>query len=245
MAKACTIFPTEDGGGCWAGAQPPASLRLFGTSSPPPTGSLGRPHPQISCIARQVDFCPASSTMTSRSSPDISSIVRPDNSSIAGNGSKQNEQRQYQRAYKACTGCRKRKAKCELVAGTTGPPCVKCRRELRECIFTAERAWAKRQKGNTPPTQNASSSTPPTNRDYASNSRGLSHVAQEQSHRPSGQQAFQGAIRTQLENVEVSPPSQTPSQVRGLRLRHGSLMIGNSIINLCSGRSILIVFLVL
>jgi len=51
-----------------------------------------------------------------------------------------------QRAYKACIPCRTRKAKCDL-AGNDRPPCVRCRREMRECVFSSERAWnSKRQK---------------------------------------------------------------------------------------------------
>ena len=49
------------------------------------------------------------------------------------------KEREYQRAYKACMACRKRKAKCDL--GSSGqPPCARCRREHRECIFPAERS---------------------------------------------------------------------------------------------------------
>src|SRR5438552_1592871 len=57
------------------------------------------------------------------------------------------KEREYQRAYKACIACRKRKAKCDL--GSSGQsPCARCRREHRECIFPAERSGnpSKRQK---------------------------------------------------------------------------------------------------
>ena len=57
------------------------------------------------------------------------------------------KEKEYQRAYKACIACRKRKAKCDL--STSGqPPCARCRREHRECIFPAERSGNlnKRQK---------------------------------------------------------------------------------------------------
>jgi len=54
----------------------------------------------------------------------------------------------HRRAYKACVACRQRKAKCDL--GESGqPPCYKCHREQRDCIFEADRQWrAKRQKVN-------------------------------------------------------------------------------------------------
>ncbi|PYH45101.1 putative C6 transcription factor [Aspergillus saccharolyticus JOP 1030-1] len=58
--------------------------------------------------------------------------------------------RTYQRTYKACLSCRQRKAKCNL--GTDqdgfpiGPPCAKCRREQRECVFSEKRAWERSSK---------------------------------------------------------------------------------------------------
>ncbi|KAF1997171.1 C6 transcription factor-like protein [Amniculicola lignicola CBS 123094] len=56
----------------------------------------------------------------------------------------------FKRAYKACINCRQRKAKCILTSSTDGgelkPPCQRCRREMRECIFRSERSWVKRRK---------------------------------------------------------------------------------------------------
>lgn len=56
----------------------------------------------------------------------------------------------FKRAYKACINCRTRKAKCILGTGPDGvelkPPCQRCRREMRECIFRSERSWVKRRK---------------------------------------------------------------------------------------------------
>lgn len=58
--------------------------------------------------------------------------------------------RTYQRTYKACIPCRQRKSKCDLGTGPsglpTGPPCVRCRRELRECVFPEKRAWERRKR---------------------------------------------------------------------------------------------------
>jgi hypothetical protein len=56
----------------------------------------------------------------------------------------------FKRAYKACINCRQRKAKCILATGPDGgelkPPCQRCKREMRECIFRSERSWVKRRK---------------------------------------------------------------------------------------------------
>ena len=55
----------------------------------------------------------------------------------------------FKRAYKACINCRQRKAKCILDPGPAGelkPPCQRCKREMRECVFRSERSWVKRRK---------------------------------------------------------------------------------------------------
>ncbi|KAE8374610.1 hypothetical protein BDV26DRAFT_269629 [Aspergillus bertholletiae] len=56
----------------------------------------------------------------------------------------------YKRTYKACLACRQRKAKCELGIGpdglSLGPPCAKCRREQRECVFSEKKAWERQKK---------------------------------------------------------------------------------------------------
>ncbi|KAJ5090028.1 hypothetical protein N7532_008712 [Penicillium argentinense] len=58
--------------------------------------------------------------------------------------------RPYQRTYKACIPCRARKAKCDLGTGPDGlpigPPCARCRREMRECVFPEKRAWERSRK---------------------------------------------------------------------------------------------------
>ncbi|KAL5121458.1 hypothetical protein ACEQ8H_000530 [Pleosporales sp. CAS-2024a] len=56
----------------------------------------------------------------------------------------------FKRAYKACINCRQRKAKCILGTGPDGgelkPPCQRCKREMRECVFRSERSWVKRRR---------------------------------------------------------------------------------------------------
>ncbi|KKK12319.1 putative C6 transcription factor, partial [Aspergillus rambellii] len=58
--------------------------------------------------------------------------------------------RTYQRTYKACIPCRARKAKCDLGelpdGSPIGPPCAKCRREHRQCVFSENRAWERKKK---------------------------------------------------------------------------------------------------
>ncbi|ODQ67132.1 hypothetical protein NADFUDRAFT_8248, partial [Nadsonia fulvescens var. elongata DSM 6958] len=50
-------------------------------------------------------------------------------------------QKSFQRSYKACINCRVRKVKCDLgdLSNPTKPPCVRCRREGKECLFPTSR----------------------------------------------------------------------------------------------------------
>ncbi|KAH9828875.1 GAL4-like Zn(II)2Cys6 (or C6 zinc) binuclear cluster DNA-binding domain [Teratosphaeria destructans] len=48
---------------------------------------------------------------------------------------------EHQRTYQACIPCRRRKVRCDLgsVDNPHDPPCVRCRRESKECYFSATR----------------------------------------------------------------------------------------------------------
>ncbi|EJT81017.1 hypothetical protein GGTG_01006 [Gaeumannomyces tritici R3-111a-1] len=48
---------------------------------------------------------------------------------------------QHRRVYQACIPCRRRKVRCDLgsVDNPHDPPCVRCRRESKECFFSATR----------------------------------------------------------------------------------------------------------
>lgn len=47
----------------------------------------------------------------------------------------------HKRVYQACIPCRRRKVRCDLgsVDNPSDPPCVRCRRESKECFFSATR----------------------------------------------------------------------------------------------------------
>ncbi|EER26711.1 Fungal Zn binuclear cluster domain containing protein [Coccidioides posadasii C735 delta SOWgp] len=73
-------------------------------------------------------------------------MERPPWSRASGN-------REFLRTYKACISCRQRKAKCELGGNRErgippGPPCLRCRREQRNCLFSEDRAWSRKKKTN-------------------------------------------------------------------------------------------------
>lgn len=48
---------------------------------------------------------------------------------------------QHKRVYQACIPCRRRKVRCDLgsVDNPNDPPCVRCRRESKDCYFSATR----------------------------------------------------------------------------------------------------------
>ncbi|GME28722.1 fungal zn binuclear cluster domain containing protein [Neofusicoccum parvum] len=55
----------------------------------------------------------------------------------------------HTRTYQACIPCRRRKVRCDLgpVDNPHDPPCVRCRRESKECFFSATRRKRKPQDG--------------------------------------------------------------------------------------------------
>lgn len=56
---------------------------------------------------------------------------------------------QHKRVYQACIPCRRRKVKCDLgsVDNPSDPPCVRCRRESKECYFSPTRRKRKNDDG--------------------------------------------------------------------------------------------------
>ena len=57
---------------------------------------------------------------------------------------------QHKRTYQACIPCRRRKVRCDLgsVDNPHDPPCVRCRRESKECYFSATRRKRKTLDGD-------------------------------------------------------------------------------------------------
>lgn len=64
-------------------------------------------------------------------SPASRSVGAPD-------GDAGSTKKDFQRSFKACDGCRTKKVKCELgdLAAPSEPPCARCKREMRPCLFT-------------------------------------------------------------------------------------------------------------
>ncbi|KAH7073944.1 hypothetical protein BKA63DRAFT_44711 [Paraphoma chrysanthemicola] len=84
-----------------------------------------------------------------------------------GTSKKRTHPDDFKRAYKACINCRQRKAKCILGTGPEGgelkPPCQRCKREMRECVFRSERSWVKRRKPGEARDEQEESSAPQPN----------------------------------------------------------------------------------
>lgn len=61
----------------------------------------------------------------------------------------QSQSAQHKRVYQACIPCRRRKVRCDLgsVDNPHDPPCVRCRRESKECYFSATRRKRKTDDG--------------------------------------------------------------------------------------------------
>lgn len=76
---------------------------------------------------------------TSSSAPPVSAATAAIDASNDGSG--ENGQPGHKRVYQACIPCRRRKVRCDLgsVDNPHDPPCVRCRRESKECFFSATR----------------------------------------------------------------------------------------------------------
>ncbi|CAG7922082.1 unnamed protein product [Penicillium olsonii] len=130
----------------------------------------------------------------------------------------------YQRTYKACIPCRQRKAKCDLGTGPDGlpigPPCARCRRELRECVFPEKRAWERSRKRARSPENYEPDSSP-------------RHVAQltatEDSIRAQGRTHFRRT--SELSNPDVNNFQRSPDLQSGWSYPNGISPSGHSSID--------------
>ncbi|KAM5353943.1 hypothetical protein ACJ41O_000593 [Fusarium nematophilum] len=79
---------------------------------------------------------PSGSAVTAGPPPSTSAQQTP-----AQSAANQGQSAQHKRVYQACIPCRRRKVRCDLgsVDNPHDPPCVRCRRESKECFFSATR----------------------------------------------------------------------------------------------------------
>lgn len=90
---------------------------------------------------------PAAATASSTATrPQLSPLPPPPSalssaSSAAAPAAASSQPPQHRRVYQACIPCRRRKVRCDLgsVDNPHDPPCVRCRRESKECFFSATR----------------------------------------------------------------------------------------------------------
>ena len=78
------------------------------------------------------------SDKTSVSAPPAMAPQSPASRSSTQDADGGSAKKDFQRSFKACDGCRTKKVKCELgdLAAPSEPPCARCKREMRPCLFT-------------------------------------------------------------------------------------------------------------
>lgn len=76
------------------------------------------------------------SDTTGASAPSLAQSPASRSGTQEGDGG--SAKKDFQRSFKACDGCRTKKVKCELgdLAAPSEPPCARCKREMRPCLFT-------------------------------------------------------------------------------------------------------------
>ncbi|WWC64751.1 uncharacterized protein I303_107362 [Kwoniella dejecticola CBS 10117] len=69
-------------------------------------------------------------------------------SSFSGEVESRSKPEKIKRGYRACLHCRSRKAKCDLgdIDAPSSPPCSRCKRESRECVFAPSRRGGNNRK---------------------------------------------------------------------------------------------------
>ncbi|TKY90052.1 hypothetical protein EX895_000050 [Sporisorium graminicola] len=80
-----------------------------------------------------------SQTMSDTTGASVPSMAQsPASRSVIQDGDGGSAKKDFQRSFKACDGCRTKKVKCELgdLAAPSEPPCARCKREMRPCVFT-------------------------------------------------------------------------------------------------------------
>ncbi|TEA20000.1 Transcriptional activator ARO80 [Colletotrichum sidae] len=101
---------------------------------------------QFAAQAQAQAQAPSLSPTTSSAPSNQHSTQNPASASSAAAG----QVPQHKRVYQACIPCRRRKVRCDLgsVDNPHDPPCVRCRRESKECFFSATRRKRKTEDGD-------------------------------------------------------------------------------------------------
>ncbi|KAI2638245.1 hypothetical protein GGS21DRAFT_510320 [Xylaria nigripes] len=124
-------------------APSPSSSRLPPPPPPPPTS----PPPSAAAVLPPSHH-PAGRDHDENS--DKSSNIKTNNhndNNPTKSHSSSTTQPQHKRVYQACIPCRRRKVRCDLgsVDNPHDPPCMRCRRESKECFFSATRRKRKNE----------------------------------------------------------------------------------------------------
>ncbi|KAM0722229.1 hypothetical protein Q7P37_001670 [Cladosporium fusiforme] len=93
-------------------------------------------------MARASDYHMSNDSFSTPPAPAATSQAQLQQSQQSRDGSASAQQQPgHQRTYQACIPCRRRKVRCDLgsVDNPHDPPCMRCRREAKECFFSATR----------------------------------------------------------------------------------------------------------
>ncbi|KAI0390418.1 hypothetical protein F5Y17DRAFT_444890 [Xylariaceae sp. FL0594] len=124
---------------------PFANFVSSATSPPPllaPSASSPIANPTSTTTAR---LPPPSQQPASAHPPAGHDSSHPNN--ISNHARSHSTGAQHKRVYQACIPCRRRKVRCDLgsVDNPHDPPCMRCRRESKECFFSATRRKRKNE----------------------------------------------------------------------------------------------------
>lgn len=139
-----------------------------------------------------------------------------------------NAPQQHKRVYQACIPCRRRKVRCDLgsVDDPSDPPCVRCRRESKECFFSATR---RKRKGDSDADEFAVD-------DYiVRNGRKRVNVSDSPSHRPSMHYASDMSNATRPPGSR-SHPLRRPDVASGVENRTLSKVDQTSVTGQCNAQ---------
>ncbi|KAI1170382.1 transcriptional activator ARO80 [Nemania sp. FL0916] len=123
-------------------ASPPLTTAATATASPHPGGANTNEHHDNHRRSHSHNHSHSHSHGQSQDQGQDHNVSNGGSNHMTSLGAGQSPQQpQHKRVYQACIPCRRRKVRCDLgsVDNPHDPPCMRCRRESKECFFSATR----------------------------------------------------------------------------------------------------------
>ncbi|VEU19866.1 DEKNAAC100123 [Brettanomyces naardenensis] len=139
------------------------------------------------------------------------SSISPSSSPDSSSSESHRKRPKFRRNYLACLNCRTRKVKCDLgdVESPHGPPCARCKRERKECIFVeSKRGGAKNPLAG----RKSDNFSKPSPKSVGKVGKQQQIPRKERSLNESGSKQRSQAVFSQEPSVSQLPPSSAPSQ---------------------------------